>query len=116
MTSTEAVPAVPRPRCWKRGLTRVLVESALIVFSVLVALAVDEWRDSRTQRVRAEAALAAILSETEANRAAMQRARDLHQSIAPRLGTMQESGTYAEERVRAHFRRSAVSRPARIKV
>jgi hypothetical protein len=76
MTSTEAAPAVPRPRRWRRGLPRVLVESALIVFSVLVALAVDEWRDSRRQRVRAEAALVAILSELEANRAAIERARD----------------------------------------
>lgn len=110
MTSTEDVPAVPRRRPWRRGLPRVIVESALIVFSVLLALAVDEWRDNRSQRVRTEAALAAILSELEANRAAMQRARDLHESIATRLQAMQESGTMPTRDEAS----SGLFRPARV--
>ena len=82
----------------------------MIVFSVLVALGVDEWRDTRRQRVRAEAALAAILSELEANRAAIQRARDLHQSIAARLGTIQQSGNIPTRDEAS----SGLFRPARV--
>ena len=64
---------------WPAWLPRVLVESALIVFSVLVALAVDQWRDERGTRVRAREAIAAITSELQANRAAASRSRSFHQ-------------------------------------
>jgi hypothetical protein len=38
-------------------LPRVVTESVLIVFSVLLALLLNEWRSSATQRHRAEQAL-----------------------------------------------------------
>ena len=41
-------------------LPRVLVESALIVFSVLVALAVDQWRGERDTAARAVHAMASL--------------------------------------------------------
>ena len=53
---------------WPGWLPRVLVESALIVFSVLVALAVDEWRDQRATATRPREAVAAITAELQANR------------------------------------------------
>jgi hypothetical protein len=43
----------------------VLVESALIVFSVLMALAVDEWRETRATEARAREAVAAITAELQ---------------------------------------------------
>ena len=63
---------------WPSWLPRVLVESALIVFSVLMALAVDQWRDSRATEARARDAVAAITAELQANRAAAERARSFH--------------------------------------
>ncbi len=63
---------------WPSWLPRVLVESALIVFSVLVALALDEWRDNRATEARAREAVAAITAELQANRASAERARSFH--------------------------------------
>jgi type II secretory pathway pseudopilin PulG len=48
----------------------VLFESALIVFSVLLALALEEWRDERVTASRAREAVAAITAELQANRSA----------------------------------------------
>lgn len=62
-------------------MPRVLVESALIVFSVLVALAVDEWRDERATAARAREAVAAITAEVQANRTAAQNAAAFHRQI-----------------------------------
>ena len=66
---------------WPTWLPRVIVESALIVFSVLVALAVDEWRATRATEARAREAVAAITAELQANRSATERARDFHRGI-----------------------------------
>jgi hypothetical protein len=66
----------------------VLVESALIVFSVLVALAVDEWRATRATEARAREAVAAITAELEANRKAAERARDFHRGIHAALNAL----------------------------
>lgn len=63
---------------WPSWLPRVLVESALIVFSVLMALAVDEWRDTRASEARTREAVAAIAAELRANRASAERARSFH--------------------------------------
>jgi hypothetical protein len=57
------------------------VESAFIVFSVLLALALDAWWQSRAERERADLALAGIRSEVEANRQAAERARSFHREI-----------------------------------
>ena len=69
-------------------LPRVLVESALIVFSVLLALALDEWRDERVTAARAREAVAAITAELEGNRKAAERARDFHRGIQATLNAL----------------------------
>lgn len=63
---------------WPSWLPRVLVESVLIVFSVLVALAVDQWRETRASQTRTREAVAAITAELQANRASAERARTFH--------------------------------------
>jgi hypothetical protein len=50
----------------KRG-PEMVIEAFFIVFAVMVALAVDEWRQSQELRAQAEQAKAAVLSELEAN-------------------------------------------------
>ena len=53
---------------WRSWLPRVLVESALIVFSVLLALAVDQWRDNRDLQRQVREARAAFAQEIRGNR------------------------------------------------
>ncbi|MEY2498416.1 MAG: hypothetical protein QOD12_1972 [Verrucomicrobiota bacterium] len=53
---------------WRQWIVRVLFESALIVVSIVVALAVNEWRDRRELEAQAHAARIAFASEINANR------------------------------------------------
>jgi hypothetical protein len=77
---------------WPVWLPRVLFESALIVFSVLLALAVDEWRDSRSQAARARIAVDAIVAELQANRRDAARAQTFHRGMAATLGALAAKG------------------------
>lgn len=59
---------------WIRArLPGVLVEVVSVVFAVLVALGVDEWRDNRELDQRASAARSAVLAEVRANRSELER-------------------------------------------
>jgi hypothetical protein len=73
--------AATAARRFPRWLPRVLLESVLIVFSVLLALAVDEWRDSRNRAAAARVALDAIVGELESNRRAAGEAMRFHRSM-----------------------------------
>ena len=53
---------------WRSWLPRVLAESVLIVFSVLLALAVDQWRDDRELAREVREARAAFANEMRGNR------------------------------------------------
>ena len=59
-------------------LARALLESLLIVLSVLLALGLDEWRDQRTRDARARMALASIDAELRDNAETVERARTHH--------------------------------------
>jgi len=61
-------PPAPAPHGWRSWLPRVLAESALIVFSVLLALGVDEWREDRALAREVQEARAAFASEIRGNR------------------------------------------------
>jgi hypothetical protein len=52
---------------WREWMPRVLLESALIVFSILLALAVDEWRQERRQEARLADARSAFAEEVRQN-------------------------------------------------
>lgn len=67
-------------------LPRVLVESTLIVFSVLLALGVDQWRADRERRGKAALALESIRAELETNLRNAERARDNHLAMRDSLG------------------------------
>ena len=56
------------PHGWRSWLPRVLVESVLIVFSVLLALAVDQWREDRELAREVAEARAAFANEMRGNR------------------------------------------------
>jgi len=52
----------------REKLPEILLEAGSVVVAVLLAFAVDEWRDARAKRELAERAKRGILSEIQANR------------------------------------------------
>ena len=64
-------------RGWRSWLPRVLAESVLIVFSVLLALAVDEWRQDRELQRQVREARASFAEEIRGNRDLLQSDRYL---------------------------------------
>lgn len=74
-------------------LPRVLVESTLIVFSVLFALILNEWRETEAQEERVELALAAIRSEVQENQRLVEDALKYHMQIASSFSASVESGS-----------------------
>src|SRR5687768_13538348 len=53
---------------WRRWLVRALFESALIILSIIAALAVNEWRDQRELESQVRRARLAFAEELQANR------------------------------------------------
>jgi hypothetical protein len=62
-------------------IRRVVVESALIVFSILLALAVNQWADTRKQRELTTRSLAAIRAEVASNAALVQDRLPYHRNL-----------------------------------
>jgi len=52
----------------RQKIPQLTLEAASVVFAVLVALGVDEWREDRQNRDLAERALVAVAAEIEGNR------------------------------------------------
>jgi hypothetical protein len=65
-------------RSW---LPKVLVESLLIVFSILLALAVDEWREDRQTEKRVAQALESFTGEIQRNRKAVAKVLPYHELL-----------------------------------
>ena len=66
-------------------IRRFLFESALIVFSILLALAVNQWADSRKQRQLTDHALTAIHTEIVQNADRIRERRPYHLSLESEL-------------------------------
>jgi hypothetical protein len=64
----------------REKLPEILIEAASVVVAVLLAFAVDEWRDARAKREVAERAKRSIISELQANR------DELSRSFAENVG------------------------------
>lgn len=88
---TEARRAAPAPG-WRSWLPRVLVESTLIVFSVLLALGVDEWREARGHRAQAAAAERAIIEELRGNRELIAASLAYHSAVHDSLVAHRRDG------------------------
>lgn len=71
-------------RSHRRTLVDLLIEALLIIFSVLVALAANRWRDEHEARQRLAAAGQHIRIELQDNRAILQ-------NIIPYLATVQHA-------------------------
>ena len=81
----------------RRALPRLLFESALIVFSILLALAVSEWRDERETRRTVETALETVRQEIERNREAVASSLPYHREMIGRLERFLEGPEPARE-------------------
>lgn len=55
------------PKAWRHDIRFVLFEGLIVLFGVLAALFVDEWREDRQLRAEADAATASLLVEVEQN-------------------------------------------------
>jgi hypothetical protein len=66
-------------------IRRILFESALIVFSILLALAVNQWVDARKQRALTEHALTAIRDELTGNADRIRNGLPYHRSLEAEL-------------------------------
>ncbi len=76
-------------------LPRVLFESALITVSILLALALDEWRDNRQDQETVEIALSNFVKEIRLNRARVDDAAPFNQGLRDVLGRRQQIGDIA---------------------
>lgn len=84
----------PRPSRWLAGTSsRLLLESALIVLSVLIGFALSEWRAGQADRERAAAALENFRREINVNLAELERVHPTHVRFVERLAGAIESGT-----------------------
>ncbi|HEX7242127.1 MAG TPA: hypothetical protein VF263_17715 [Longimicrobiaceae bacterium] len=73
-------------------IAEALLQAGLVVLSILLALAVDEWRDERAKDARMRAAIRSIHSELTENRREMERARAYHRALADTLQNLSSMG------------------------
>lgn len=69
-----------------------MFESALITVSILLALALDEWRDNRQDEETVEIALSNFIKEIRLNRARVDDAAPFNQGLRVVLGQRQQIG------------------------
>ena len=87
----ESRPGGARSRAW---IGRAAFEAALIVFGLVGALLIDEWRDTRERSERVRVALASIHAELVANRAVVQSAIENHETVMAKLRESTTDGVY----------------------
>jgi len=73
-------------------LPKALFESALIVLSVLLALAVDEWREDRARQRRVAESLEGIRAELAENRRLVREAERYHTALADTFAALAGRG------------------------
>ena len=72
----------------RERLPEILIEAGSVLLAVLLAFAVDEWRDARAKRELAERARQGILSELRANRDEL---RGTFEANAQQLASLQQT-------------------------
>lgn len=66
-------------------LPELLLEAASVVFAVLLALAVDEWRETKSRKDLAARARASILEEIRSNESELRNTRDNNRALLQRI-------------------------------
>ena len=104
MSETGADGEAPPHRTHESPIQRILVESALIVFSILLALGVNSYVDARKERALTERALRGVRDEVSANLRAVRDIRAYHDTIAKEtqaVDAAHQATTYAAFRAHA---------------
>lgn len=90
-------------RSTKRWLPRLVVESVVVMVSILIALVVDEWRESRAAEATVQWSLQSIRQEMEHNRQNLEETSRYHRRLADTLLTLAASeASRIDEEVRPH--------------
>jgi hypothetical protein len=69
----------------REKLPELLLEAGSVVFAVLLALGVDEWRERRNQEALAERARVSILEEIRANREELRNTREANRALLQKI-------------------------------
>jgi hypothetical protein len=77
----------------RRHLSRLLLESALIVASILLAFALNRWWEARQDRMLADRALATFAQEIAENRANLARVMPYHEGLHDLFAGLSAAGT-----------------------
>lgn len=88
---------MPTPIRWKRWMPRLAVESVVVVFSILLALVVNEWRQEREQAERSQRAKEAIRAELLHNHRQLARVHPYHDRLADTLRILSAGGVSSVE-------------------
>jgi type II secretory pathway pseudopilin PulG len=98
MISDESTSATPQGRRALHRLrqSRLIFESALIILSVLLGLALSDWQSQRNDRALGRQALANFRREIETNLAALKRAQPRHAQLAQQLDSAARLGRPGE--------------------
>lgn len=86
------MPSMPSSDAWRRWLPRLAVESLVVVFSILLALVVNEWRQEEEREDRRERATEAIRAELLHNYRELQSVHPYHVGLADTLRSAFETG------------------------
>src|SRR5688500_19170875 len=93
-TTSDIAPVVvsPRPH-WRAWTGRVVFEGTLIVFSVLLALTLDGWREDAAEERRLNEALESLADELKFNRELLEQPRHLeyHRGLHRHYGALADS-------------------------
>ena len=65
----------------RHAITSAMFEAFFVVLAVVLALAANEWRQNRADREHAASALASVVQELQANRAAAEESREYHSGL-----------------------------------
>ncbi|HEX8904016.1 MAG TPA: hypothetical protein VF771_04200 [Longimicrobiaceae bacterium] len=80
------------PESRRAWLPKLIVEGVLIVMSILLALAVNQWQDARKDRRLADQALASFRQELGRNRMYLRRILPYHEHIRDQFMALDSSG------------------------
>lgn len=78
-------------RIW---LPKVIIESLLIAFSILAALAVDEWREERQTRKRVAQTLESFAVELQENQRNLEKLTVYHERVQKEIGRLNREGAF----------------------
>ena len=77
----------------RHAITSALFEAFFVVLAVALALAANEWRQDRVDRERAASALASVVQELQANRAAVDESREYHSGLLRKIAAAQRESS-----------------------